>query len=66
MFGFDLMVDDALKVWLIECNSSPAVAEELNQKLAEDLVAREIDPYFGIDHGGSEPSSNGWKEIFKP
>ena len=37
-----------MQVWLIECNSSPAVAEELNQKLAEDLVAKEIDPYFGV------------------
>ena len=46
VFGFDLMVDDAHQVHLIEVNSSPAVADELNGKLAADLVAKEISPYF--------------------
>ena len=73
MFGFDLMVDDNNKVWLIEVNSSPAVADELNTKLAADLVAKEIDPYFevaGPCAAGAAATTaaglegNGWETIF--
>ena len=69
------MVDDNNKVWLIEVNSSPAVADELNTKLAADLVAKEIDPYFegagpcaagaaATSTTAAELEGNGWGTIF--
>ncbi|CAM9807797.1 unnamed protein product, partial [Heterosigma akashiwo] len=38
LFGFDFMLDARHKVWLIEVNSSPAVAADLNARLCADLV----------------------------
>ena len=44
LFGYDFLIDDALKVWLCEINASPAVAEQLMPKLVRDLIAVAIDP----------------------
>ncbi len=38
VFGFDLMVDEDLKVWLIEANASPAVADDIRRDFVRDLV----------------------------
>ena len=46
MFGFDMMVDAALKVWLIEVNSSPAVTEALLPRVARDLIRTAVDPVW--------------------
>lgn len=64
VLGFDLMVDEDLKVWLIEVNSSPAVAEDLLGDLTRDLVERQITPYFFPD---KEPKpDNGWVKLQAP
>ena len=36
-FGYDFMVDDEFKVWLIEVNSSPSM-ESKNQPVLKNLV----------------------------
>jgi len=46
LFGYDFLIDDALKVWLCEINASPAVAEQLMPKLVRDLIAVAIDPHL--------------------
>ena len=44
MFGFDIFLDQNLKCWLIECNSSPSLAREtvldelVKQTLIDDIV----------------------------
>jgi|EP00505_MAST-04D_sp_SCG-Rhode-Island_P002434 tubulin---tyrosine ligase len=48
VFGYDFMVDDALKVHLIEINSSPALADELLPAFTEELVHKAIDPLFPV------------------
>ncbi|KAJ1456062.1 tubulin-tyrosine ligase family-domain-containing protein [Pelagophyceae sp. CCMP2097] len=45
-FGFDFMIDAADKVWLVEVNSSPAIAEELAAGFAEHIVQVAILPYL--------------------
>ena len=41
VYGFDLMIDDLLKVWLIEVNLSPSMSCEspLDQKIKGNLIA---------------------------
>lgn len=53
MYGLDLMVDDALNVWLIECNSSPAmdystpITERMVKEISEDMMKVAIDNNHG-------------------
>ena len=51
VFGFDFMVDSALKVWLVEVNSSPAIAEALADEFAKDVVSVAVDSYLGEECG---------------
>jgi len=51
VFGFDFMVDSALKVWLVEVNSSPAIAEALADEFAKDVVSVAVDAYLGEECG---------------
>ena len=38
LFGFDFMVDEDLKVWLIEVNGAPACAQKLYAELCQGIV----------------------------
>ena len=42
-----MQVDAALKVWLVEVNSSPAIAEALADAFAKDVVSVAVDSYLG-------------------
>jgi len=53
LFGFDFMMDDAGKVWLIEVNGSPASAEALLDRMMEDLINVVIAPSFPPPRGRS-------------
>lgn len=46
MFGFDFMVDENFKVWLLECNSGPSMTES-NQFLKQ-FLPRVIDDLFKL------------------
>eukprot|EP01061_Rhynchopus_euleeides_P006912 TRINITY_DN15898_c0_g2_i1.p1 TRINITY_DN15898_c0_g2~~TRINITY_DN15898_c0_g2_i1.p1 ORF type:complete len:323 (+),score=85.19 TRINITY_DN15898_c0_g2_i1:136-969(+) len=37
LFGFDFLVDSALRVWLLEVNGSPAIAEYLKDDMVRDM-----------------------------
>ena len=66
LFGFDLICDDDGKVWLLEVNGAPAVADSLLPNLSEDLIKTVIDPYYERDYGqeGSKSRDNGFYKIF--
>ena len=60
-YGYDFMVDDQLKVWLIEVNSSPSmeskgqlVLKNLVKSILTDLVTVVVDYYNSrnTDNGG--------------
>lgn len=55
VFGFDFMVDDDLKVWLVEVNSSPAIAEDLADDFCAELTALCVDAYLD---GGDPPKTD--------
>ena len=42
-----IQVDAALKVWLVEVNSSPAIAEALADEFAKDVVSVAVYAYLG-------------------
>ncbi len=48
VFGFDFMLDADFRVWLIEVNGSPAVAQKLLPDFTRDLVRLVIDPLFPL------------------
>ncbi|EDQ92253.1 uncharacterized protein MONBRDRAFT_14687 [Monosiga brevicollis MX1] len=47
LFGFDFMLDAAMKVWLIEVNGAPAAAARLTTPIAHDLCLH-VAQYFGF------------------
>ncbi|XP_029449643.1 tubulin--tyrosine ligase isoform X2 [Rhinatrema bivittatum] len=50
LFGFDFMVDKALKVWLIEVNGAPACAQKLYSELCQGIVDVAISSVFPLSN----------------
>ncbi|XP_063774175.1 tubulin--tyrosine ligase [Pseudophryne corroboree] len=48
LFGFDFMVDEDLKVWLIEVNGAPACAQKLYAELCQGIVDLAISSVFPL------------------
>ncbi|XP_053408052.1 tubulin--tyrosine ligase-like [Mercenaria mercenaria] len=46
LFGFDFLLDEKMKVWLIEVNGAPACAQYLLPDMARSIVHTAIDPVF--------------------
>lgn len=68
LFGFDMICDEDGKVWLLEVNGAPAVADSLLVPLSEDLIKTAIDPYYErpeADSSEGKARENGFYEIYK-
>lgn len=48
LFGFDFMVDEDFKVWLIEINGAPACAQKLYPELCQGIVDVAITSVFSL------------------
>ncbi|XP_071996175.1 tubulin--tyrosine ligase [Engystomops pustulosus] len=48
LFGFDFMVDEDLKVWLLEVNGAPACAQKLYAELCQGIVDLAISTLFPL------------------
>lgn len=44
MYGFDFMVDESYKVWLLECNSGPSLSE--SNEFLSSLIKRALGSYL--------------------
>ena len=62
LFGYDFMVDEHLRVQLLEINSSPAVAESLFEEITKDVVNVAIRSFYDDDKGGGGNESTNKKE----
>nr|XP_002198364.1 tubulin--tyrosine ligase [Taeniopygia guttata] len=54
LFGFDFMVDEELKVWLIEVNGAPACAQKLYAELCQGIVDVAISSVFPLSDTGQK------------
>ncbi|XP_032508415.1 tubulin--tyrosine ligase isoform X3 [Phocoena sinus] len=55
LFGFDFMVDEEMKVWLIEVNGAPACAQKLYAELCQGIVDIAIASLFPPPGSGQQP-----------
>jgi len=46
LFGFDFMLDDRLKLWLLEVNGSPMIADKLRDNMVADLLQIAVLPHL--------------------
>ncbi|XP_018593529.2 tubulin--tyrosine ligase isoform X2 [Scleropages formosus] len=58
LFGFDFMLDESMKVWLIEINGAPACAQKLYPELCQGIVDVAISSVFTLSNGESSASSS--------
>ena len=68
LFGYDFMVDEALRVSLLEVNSSPAVAEAVLETMTRDVVSVGILPFFeenaeGLARTRQSVSASGFRPV---
>ncbi|XP_020390741.1 tubulin--tyrosine ligase isoform X2 [Rhincodon typus] len=56
LFGFDFMVDEDLKVWLIEVNGAPACAQKLYAELCQGIVDVAISSVFPLSDSSPKRS----------
>ena len=56
MFGFDFLIDEDFRVWLIEVNTNPYLGmpnqyiKEMMPKMQEDIVRLAVDPRYEPKH----------------
>ena len=80
LFGFDFMIDDQLKVWLLEANSDPSLGESnpylslFMQRALNDMFRLTIDKIYPPPEGCAAPlyefppfslEENAWKSVAK-
>ncbi|XP_056290819.1 tubulin--tyrosine ligase [Pseudoliparis swirei] len=60
LFGFDFMVDESFKVWLIEINGAPACAQKLYPELCQGIVDVAVSSVFTLSGDSSSSSSSSY------
>ncbi|KAG7279802.1 hypothetical protein CRUP_013712, partial [Coryphaenoides rupestris] len=58
LFGFDFMVDESFRVWLIEINGAPACAQKLYPELCQGIVDVAISTVFNLNSTGGGDSGS--------
>ena len=72
LYGYDYMIDDTFRPWLIEINSSPAcdysttVTEDFVPKALTDVIKVVVDlREWEKTRSGPKPDTGGWENIYK-
>eukprot|EP01062_Namystynia_karyoxenos_P055150 TRINITY_DN4589_c0_g1_i1.p1 TRINITY_DN4589_c0_g1~~TRINITY_DN4589_c0_g1_i1.p1 ORF type:complete len:856 (+),score=256.02 TRINITY_DN4589_c0_g1_i1:69-2636(+) len=66
LFGFDFMLDEDFRLWLIEVNGSPMIAEALRERMVADMLEIAVLPH--CPHAGRPERSrdNGFEQVASP
>ena len=60
LFGFDFLIDEDFRVWLIEVNTNPylgipnAYIKDLLPKMIDDLIKITVDPIFKPENSSGD------------
>ncbi|CAI2376878.1 unnamed protein product [Moneuplotes crassus] len=71
-FGYDFLIDEDFRVWLIECNSNPYIGKVnpyikvLVENMLDDLLKTCLDPYFKPKHVDDPDRKNLFELIYSP
>eukprot|EP01065_Artemidia_motanka_P032794 TRINITY_DN39776_c0_g1_i1.p1 TRINITY_DN39776_c0_g1~~TRINITY_DN39776_c0_g1_i1.p1 ORF type:complete len:811 (+),score=154.89 TRINITY_DN39776_c0_g1_i1:52-2484(+) len=66
LFGFDFMVDESYRVWLLEVNGSPMIADDLRNRMVADLLSLAVFPHFDRAPSEAQLRGNGFEQVRVP
>jgi hypothetical protein len=71
LFGFDFLLDEDFRLWLIEINTNPFLGtpnkgmQRLVPQMVEDMVKLTVDPVFKPRNKPDEYDKNGFELIYR-
>jgi len=71
LFGFDFLLDEDFRIWLIECNTNPYLGapceymKKLVPEMVNDMFKIVVDPVFGPRKVPDEERVNGFQLIYR-
>ena len=71
LFGFDFLLDEDFRLWLIEINTNPFLGtpnkemQRLVPQMVEDMVKLTVDPVFKPKSKPAEYDKNGFELIYR-
>lgn len=71
LFGYDFLIDEDLRVWLIEINTNPYLGtpnkdmEILVPQMLDDMCRLVVDPYFEPLHSDAVQNENKFELIYR-
>ncbi|CAJ1034395.1 putative Tubulin-tyrosine ligase family [Leishmania utingensis] len=64
VFGYDFLIDEDLKVWLLEINGAPGGPDRLKPALVKDTIELAVAPYFSGTMNLKAKRHNGYVRIY--
>ncbi|CAG9580432.1 tubulin-tyrosine_ligase-like_protein [Leishmania major strain Friedlin] len=64
VFGYDFLIDENLKVWLLEINGAPGGPDRLKPALVKDTIELAVAPYFPGTMNLKAKRHNGYVRVY--